>query len=408
MANSEDTIDPNDLDSIDALLDEAEWNTDDLEDATSDLPDVAEEQSEEPATEAPEQAEESASVADDSDDLENLDETDDTSESAEQDQVEDALSELEDLPDEATETEQEAEPEAEEEQANDDPPAEEDKVDTSLPEAGKPKSNTQQLQDTEPEASEKDDQLEKKLEQRKKSQKHNTNELTVAEMDTLKKLIIIFGSISIVLLLTAIGIATWGALSASSAGISEENQTLIESIKVNSDLSNEIAKANTEAADSLEKKIDAVNFQIEQLAVDLTDLANSAPSVPSKQPKIDPLGLNQMEQKTKPAPVQKVEAPQQVAVKINSEITKKVSSVNYKLIKAQKTINELSQRLKALQSHQQKMLKSVKTVEKEMLQQKAEKLKAQKAAEKKQNSRDAYQYGPNDVFYDQGGSGSYP
>ncbi len=383
MANPEDTIDPNDLDSIDALLDEAEWNVDeDLEDA---VPDV----------------EEAADTT--ADDLDSIDpEPEDVAEEVTEAPTEEVTEEVTEPPTEAV-TEAPTEPPTE---APTEPSTEAvDEPDTSLPAADTPEKK---LQETKKEPEDKpDDEFEKKLAQRAAAQPKQSNELTVKEMDTLKKLIIIFGSISIVLLLTAIGIATWGALSASSAGISEENQTLFESIKVSSDLNAEIAKANTEAADSLEKKVDAINFQIEQLAVDIAGLSKYTPAAgASKQEVIDPLGLNKEAPKQvaavqTPAPVAAPVQPQKVNVEVNSEITKKVSSVNYKLIKAQKTINQLSKRLKAVQTQQQQMLKSVKTVEKEMLAEKAEKLKAQREAEKNKG-HGAYQYGPTD------GQGSYP
>jgi len=407
VANPEDTIDPNDLDSIDALLDEAEWNVDeDLEDAVPDIEDSDSDNAvEEASNETP--ADEEPSV--DEFDLDSIDSELENSQEVEPEEVTEEVTEA--PTEEVTEPPVEEVTQAPVEDMAEAPAEDLPESVTSLSSAGVTENKLQEKKQ-EPEV-EPDDEFERKLAQRQSAQSKQSNDLTVEEMDTLKKLIIIFGSISIVLLLTAIGIATWGALSASSAGISEENQTLFESIKVSSDLNAEIAKANTEAADSLEKKVDAINFQIEQLAVDIAGLSKHAPAVEvAKQGVIDPLGLNkeapkQVAEVQTPAPIATPVQPQKVNVEINSEITKKVSSVNYKLIKAQKTINELSKRLKAVQTQQQQMLKSVKTVEKEMLAEKSEKLKAQKQAEKNKG-HGAYQYGPNDGFYDQGGQGSYP
>lgn len=401
MANPEDTIDPNDLDSIDALLDEAEWNADgDLDDVAPSEPEAT------PEVETPESAP-------DEFDLDPIDaEIDNLREEVTQAPAEEAPA--------AAEIDEVAEPDLPE-----DPLPEIAEV-APIPDAAPSTPKAANIVEEKPQPAaqtnkEDDEALEKRLAERQKAgSKNKTNELTVEEMDALKKLIIIFGSVSIVLLLTAIGIATWGALASSSAGISEENQTLIESIKVSSDLNAEAAKASTEAADSMEKKIDAINFQIEQLAADIADMSKNPPAATTNHATahdvIDPLGLNTHAAKPDTshaaAPVQApvAAAPAQVDVKINSEISEKVNSVNYKLIKAQKTMNELATRLKALQSQQQQMLQSVKSVEKEMLAAKAEKFKKQQeVAEKAKQQNNAYQYGPNnDVFYDQGKVDSYP
>lgn len=413
MANPNDTIDPNDLDSIDALLDEADWSADELEDVT------AEKEPEEAASEPELPADEDQTDNEDLDDFD-LDSIDAEIEKAQAEQQEsependrseeEAVTEPPVVEQETVQPQQEPEPELTQELEEVTPTqvGEPKKVQESKPPPEKEQREAAQDNDE-------DAAYLKKLEERKANNPKKSSELTAEEMDTLKKLIIIFGSISIVLLLTAIGIATWGALASSSAGISEENQTLIESIKVSSDLSAEVGRANSEAAESLEKKLDAINHQLELLAGDLANIS-SAPDESTAHNKnaIDPLGLHKNDKAQ--AEVAKAETkpkaqPQQVSVQVNSEITKKVSSVNYKLIKAQKTINELNSRLKSLQSHHQKLLHSVKTVEKEVLAEKSERLRKQKEQEekaKKAKERGAYQYGPNDVFFDQGNVDGYP
>lgn len=370
MANAEETIDPNDLDSIDALLDEAEFNMEEeLEDAV------------------PDESPEPTSDVEDSTELE------------EQNSAADEEPEL------AVEEAPEPEPDILEDLAGDE---------VIEPEIETPVATQKPVAQVAEDSKKEDEELEKTLAKRAAASQKKSNELTVEEMDKLKKLIIIFGSTSVALLVVAIGIGMWGALSASSAGISSENQTLFESIKVNTDLNAEMARTNTEAADSLEKKIDAINFQIEQLAVDLADVGKKAAQNASQQSTIDPLGLANSAPNTPPVAEQKIVKPapvvtparvSEVNVKVNSELTKKVSSVNYKLIKAQRTIDELTKRLKVLQTQQQTMLQSVKSVEKEMLTQRAEAMKAKKAEQEKSK---AYQYGQPELYGDPNNAGSYP
>lgn len=430
MANPDDIIDPNDLDSIDALLDEAGWSVDEDLDA----PESAE-PLEENAT--------SNEVVAEEDSVEEalVDEFDLDSIQAEADIAsdviqEDVAEELADAIEEATEA-----PMVETDNAQSDTSlpdvetlTEEQETSTGLLDdamAAAPVAPVQSAVAEEKKIqaspSTDEDELEKRLMERQKNQTPKNDELTVEQMDTLKKLIIIFGSISIVLLLTGIGLTTWAALSASSAGISEENQTLFESIKVNSDLNSELSRANNEVMSGLEKKIDAINFQIEQLAVDLADASKKAEvaQVPvhatnvghdahGTQVVIDPLGLSTHKTDVKHAapavvPVAAPVVPAQVDVKVNAEITKTMSSMNYKLIKAQKNIDDLMTRLKAVQAEQKKLLESVKTVEKEVLTEKAEKLRAQKAVEQKtHDQQNRYQYQSGDVFHDQGSHDSYP
>ncbi|WP_127470423.1 hypothetical protein [Thiomicrorhabdus aquaedulcis] len=131
--------------------------------------------------------------------------------------------------------------------------------------------------------------------------KNNPNvQMTADDMDAIKKMIIIFGSVLVVLTLTAIGIGVWGALSGSSSTLDEESQTLIESVKVVSDTNAETINSADKTIKSVEKKLDALNFQLEQLATDMLELGKSTPvsapvvstSTPAlKSGIIDPLGL---------------------------------------------------------------------------------------------------------------------
>lgn len=433
MANPDDTIDPNDLDSIDALLDEAEWNMDDDLDKADAAPIAPQGESL-----TPEVSEAPTALEEESFDLESID--------AEIEAAQNAQTAVEPEPERVTE----AAPELTEPEAV--APVVEDSVDlldaveevapavvSSVNDAPKNQQNLQASTQLAPEV----DEIEKQLAERKIVQKNSANELTAEEMDSLKKLIIIFGSVSIVLILTAIGLTTWSAIAASHAGISEENQTLLESMKVGTELNSEITRANSDSLSTLEKKVDAINFQIEQLAVDLASASKKVAQVstaPVAMTHTAPVAVNTHDTHAvndhatthdthntnthtttthttapivaTPAPVA---MPSQADAKMTAEITEKVSSVNYKLIKAQKTIDDLTSRIRALQAQQKLLIDSVKIVEKEILTERAEKLKkqqeAKEAAEKAKQTQqnNAYQYGaPTDVFYDQGVKDSFP
>ena len=241
----------------------------------------------------------------------------------------------------------------------------------------------------------------------------NTN-MAAKDMDSIKKLIIIFGSVLSVLALTGIGIGVWGALSASSAGMSEETQTLIESIKVTSEQNGSAVEATEKTSKSLEKKLDAINFQLEQLTADMAKLDSAAEKT---EENVDPLGVNSQQPTHNTKDNGQSKAGNHLVANAhampamsaeNPELMKKMDSVNSKLIKAQRRIDEVNGRVKKIQNHYQALVHSVKTVEKQvLLEQAAEAEKAALAKEASNTSR--YQYSvPDGGFYDQSVSDSYP
>lgn len=114
-----------------------------------------------------------------------------------------------------------------------------------------------------------EEQADEVLQSRLKRKPKTSDDVSVKEMNAVKKLVIIFGAVTTVLILTATGIALWGALAASSAGLTEEQAELLEKIYTETGQSNKFADGNTAAISELEKKIDAVNYQVEQLAADI-------------------------------------------------------------------------------------------------------------------------------------------
>ncbi len=349
MATSDDTFDPNDLDSIDSLLDEAELEAT-VDDSTGELS-------------------EEMSV--------------DTTAVEDEVPLEAALDDTDGLLDELGEAEGSMD----------------DTAPSSAPKAAavaEPTSDSARVDGV----ADKDDFLSK----RAAAQTKQLPQMAAQDMDSIKKLIIIFSSTLIVLVLTGIGIGVWSALAASSAGVDDETITLIESIKVNSEQGAASLSENTKSVQLAEKKLDALNFQLEQLVMDL--------AIPSKvaAPKseiLDPLGLGRHgvidNGQGAVTPATTV-----VSTQVDPAVLLKVTSVNAKMIKAQRRIDEVNSRVKSIQKQYQVLLKSVKMVEKQIV---MEQLAKAEKAEKAKVAKDAnpYQYtAPDGMFYDQSVQDSYP
>jgi len=373
VASADETFDPNDLESIDALLDEAELEavSDDVDD---ELP-VEETSLEEAATDTNE--EQSMPEAESDDLLDSLD-----------DLVADANPEVM------------AESEAEVVAVSE--PIIEEPIKKEVASKTVQKPEAEAVSDT-------DDFLAK----RATAQAAQNTNMAAEDMDSIKKLIIIFGSVLSVLAITGIGIGVWGALSASSAGMSEDTQSLIESIKVTSEQNGSSIVSADKTAKSVEKKLDAINFQLEQLAADMAKLDSGS----KPEEIIDPLGLNSDKPthdvknngSAKANTNTKVDKHAMPAMSAeNPELMKKMDSVNSKLIKAQRRIDEVNGRVKKIQNQYQALVHSVKTVEKQVLLEQA--AEAEKAAlAKKTENKNRYQYSaPDGGFYDQSVSDSYP
>jgi len=358
VATSDYTFDPNDLDSIDALLDEAE-----LEMVMDDA--VEGESVEQPVAEG--------ALADD---IEAMDEMADF----DIDAPDDALDALND-------TEAAAVPVPKEPKAD--------------------KANVKEASRTQT-----DEQTDESdfLSKRAAAQKGQSPKMAVKEMDSIKKLIIIFSSTLIFLVLIAIGIGIWSAMAASSAGMDDETITLIESIKINSERGASSMTESNKSTESLEKKLDALNHQLEQLVVDLAASAAAQTEVEKEVPKgaqgiLDPLDQGKVEQNIK-----NVEAPPVVTVSrelSNPAVLKKISDVNVKMITAQRRIDEVNNRVKNIQTQYQVLLQSVKTVEKQLLLEQVS--KAESNQEKKPIvDPNPYQYTAPEGMYDQSVQDSYP
>lgn len=352
MATSDDTFDPNDLDSIDALLDEAELEAV-VDDSTDNLS---------------ENVSEGVSV-----DAESI--MDEVPLEAELDDADGLLGALDDVA------------------GGRDSVSERARVD---------------------EVADKDDFISK----RAAAQTKQLPQMAAKDMDSIKKLIIIFSSTLIVLVLTGIGIGVWSALAASSAGIDDETITLIESIKVNSEQGAASLSENTKSVQLVEKKLDALNFQLEQLVADLATAVSTKVAAP-KPEVLDPAGLGAggvSENGHGGAVAKAVDrhvTPETTVISTQVEavdpaVLSKITAVNAKMIKAQRRIDEVNSRVKSIQKQYQVLLQSVKMVEKQIV---MEQLAEAEKVEKEQAVKDAnpYQYtAPDGMFYDQSVKDAYP
>ncbi len=333
-----DKIDPNDLSSIDALLDEAE------------LEDMADDQVEEVVAE----------------ETESNQATDEVGDSDTEELIEDDLVEVE----EELESEPEPEPESE------------------------PESEPEPVID---------DVADKALEKRAKSHKaKKQKEPTVAEMNEIKKLIIIFSSVLITLAVIGVAVGMWAALS--SGGLDDASLEKVDNIEsgVTESLLN--TNASNKTIKELEKKVDGLSYLIKQLDQDLLAISSKATSQTEKS-LLNLAASHQGANATKE--VKKVEHEQQKKAEektvsqvtnvsdqskntvLNSNITKKIDKVSAQMSNAQRRIYEVNKRIKSLQSQHKKLLRSIKSVEKQMLEKQLKTASVKKkSVEKAETSKD--------------------
>lgn len=391
MAEPDNTIDPNDLESIDALLDEAELESIESQEEESDL------QSE---TDDLIEQQEAAALQESVDEL---DLTDFEGIEQPQDQQEDGFEEtLESRPLDSM---------------------------TSTADGGYAAQMAQQDEDF-------DDFLSRRAENKK-----NGNELTVAEMDTLKSMIIGFGSTLVVLALIAIGIATWGALGANSAD--SPSADAFEEIMGEAELARTTSQANEMVLKDLNRKLDALSFQLDQATGDVIALNHQPLTAGSRN--LNPIDQNgnnrssQMNLNDNVSPVvngvqnnaslpaangQNGATPalqQPIAVTADmSNLEGKVDEVSRSMALAQRRVVEINNRVKSLQQQYSTVLQSMKQVEKNMLedrlaeqkvieeekQAELEKLEEEKLQDTKPTS---YHYrAPGALNYESGERSSYP
>lgn len=399
MAEPGGTIDPNDLDSIDALLDEAE-----LEAAEEEEPTV--EDLSESTADPMDAAADNDSANDDSEELDTIPEP---PPEEEPDELND-----DDMPDESNTTDEDNElPEDDlsnidedfdignqiDEETDESQSTEEDMTQMPDPEP-EPEPSDEPLKQPE-ETSLTEDHAEKFLQKRASVQQKEPSNLTVAEMDSIKKLIIIFSSTIIFLVVTAIGIGLWGALSSSSS-LDDETMTLIKDTHEGAMQSMVKSASAEDSIKQVGKKLDALSFQLEQLNSDLLQVKEVVTVSPEKAP----AGLLNLEKE----PAAKAEPPAAAQMVMDSGVGKKIDKVNAQVVVTQRRLAEVNNRVKQLQTQYTTFLKGLKELEKSQLKGQAnindllEATKAQVKADKlKQQAmeKSRYEYSaPNSPFFD--------
>ncbi|WP_044409840.1 hypothetical protein [Thiomicrospira microaerophila] len=357
MAEANTTIDPNDLDSIDALLDEAEFDFDEAE-QDGDLPDL------------------------------------------------DLDLDVEQLEPDVTSPAEDSEPEssqetAEDEELNamlglDDTPSPAAAVAPAVA-AGAAAAAVQSLSDNDA-----DDFI-----SRRSQASQTTDELTVEEMDAIKKMIIGFGVGLIILLIVAI---VFAAMAAFSSGTDAALNEKVTEIKEETEIARIAVQSNEKALRDLNRKLDALSFQVEQLSADMIAVNQSAQGGQV----VERGGIL-------PAPVATVPTPSpQVAAQVSQGLEDKVDSITRSLALAQRRIVEVNNRVTSLQQQQGTVLKSVKDIEKNMLEQQLSVSTPDKSVKKDEKESAGierpqsapthnYRYqAPTGLMYQPAGSGVYP
>lgn len=351
MAEANTTIDPNDLDSIDALLDEAEFDLDEGATSEQSLPDIEDEP-------APSEAE---------DQLGDIDfDMEDQSTSQDND-----LNDMLGL---------------------DDEPEVSSALDAAPQSMAAPTSaNKQSLNDNNA-----DDFI-----ARRTKASEQTDELTVEEMDSIKKMVMGFGIGLILLLIVAI---VFAAMAAFSSGDNEVLEQQVTALKEETEIARVGVQSNEKMLRDLNRKVDALSFQVEQLSGDI--LAKNQTGQVVERGGVAPVAS---------API--AAASPQVVAQLSEGLETKVDSISRSLALAQRRIVEINNRVSSLQQQQGTVLKSVKDIEKNILEKQLEQTKQEAAVEEEveveqsptANKPANYRYqAPAGLMYQPSSSGVYP
>jgi hypothetical protein len=291
------------------------------------------------------------------------------------------------------------------------------------------------------------DESEKAIPEHHKKQgakkRKSSNELTAAEMDTLKKLILGIGITLIILTLIGIGLATWAAVAASSKHLDEDTMSLLEEIKAGVEHVAVKSEHQDKTLTALEKKVDALSFQLEQLGSDIgkleeilnqgtvtatlpSALAHGGVHTPVPTPThggghATPIPVHggghtpavgghekgQSAVMEHSAVAQQAHVPPApVIAQLDPNVKKTLGSINSRLVRTHKKVERVYQRLVKLQSQYKAMLFNLKKVQKTLLeQQKQQKVAKQQKPEHRHN---LYQYQATEAPFDPAHVDSYP
>lgn len=300
MAEANKTIDPNDLDSIDALLDEAEFDLNELDEGN------------------PQPSEKQAIAASQDEQL------------SESTQAEDELAEEVAIDPELSAVEEQALNDMLDLDESDFESTSNASAAMAMPEVGSPRSR--QLQD------DTDDFI-----ARRAQGAHKSDELTVEEMDSIKKMLIGFGLGLSVLVIIAIVMASWAAFGSKTDSTLESS---LLDVKEELEITRVAAQANERSLRELNRKLDAVSFQVEQLSAD----------VMSQNP-TNTMVLRGGAPMANEQPAQPVTAPT-----VSTSAEAKIDSLARNLAVAQRRIVEINNRVTSMQTQQGSVLQAVKSV----------------------------------------------
>lgn len=253
---------------------------------------------------------------------------------------------------------------------------------TVMEEVAEPEEALEPQPIAEPEPVMTDKKSDEALEKRASTRKNNSKKVPEeAEMKEIKKLIIIFSSVIISLAVIGLGIGLWGALS--SGGLDEESLEKIDNIEVGVTEGMISSKASNKTIKELEKKLDGLSFLIKELDTDVLAMTNGVADKPllNLVAKSDQASGHKKEVHNKPPEVKKNEPPQ--SINLSPEVMKKMDKVSSQMSNTQRRIYEVNKRIKSLQSQYKKLLRSIKSVEKELLKNRIATVKAKPAVKSK-------------------------
>ena len=215
--------------------------------------------------------------------------------------------------------------------------------------------------------------LDKRAELRQnKSESDSTGE----DMKSVKKLIVIFSSVIITLMIIGLVIGVWGAMSTGSV----DDETLEKIDRIELGVTEAILKSSesTKAVKALEKKLDGLSFLIKQLDDDI--LAMTQPN--NHKPLIDlSVKANKKEE------IKKVKVVSESS--LNPELIEKMNKVSSQMSNTQRRVYEVNKRIKSLQSQHKILLRNVKNIEKQMLKNRLAEVRTKAIKESEQKNNDA-------------------
>lgn len=184
------------------------------------------------------------------------------------------------------------------------------------------------------------------------------NQSSAGETKKMKKLIIIFSSVIIVLLLIILISSIW--LSLLPSGLDEKSLVKIANIETSIKETELDAKSSSIALKEIDKKLNALSFQVNQMDIDLLELSSLKKT---HKPLLNLTADSKVDKKE----TSKVDKSK-LSSNANLKITNKIDKVSSQMTIAQRRIYEVNNRIKSFQTQYKVLLRSIKNIEKQMLQ----------------------------------------